>query len=298
MTNIPCDHQCLIKTSSKNYFFCRNCSCSHPFEMKSRKTLTSFDSDSFTTLIKNSVQELPEILITKKDYLTVRKNAVLLLKKMTTEYGLCDKTFHLSILLMDRIYSKINTINEINLIAIFCLILSSKYTEDNACKAFVLEKIYANRLSSNYRSDEIYILKLLDYNLNTTTAYDILSYLVSLEIVGKNELTNLKKQNPQLIEHICLSYLNNLVQYNFIVPLNPLEIALGVIQICRKKIGLSLYTKDLLEKFELDDMKSKMNHCYSVFANVLLKKKFVNIKKNRMMEEESKQASDNSVFVL
>ena len=199
---------------------------------------------------------------------------------------------------MDRIYSEINTINEINLIAIFCLILSSKHTEDNACKAFVLEKIYANRLSSNYRSDEIYILKLLDYNLNTTTAYDILSYLVSLEIVGQNELTNLKKQNPQLIEHICLSYLNNLVQYNFIVPLNPLEIALGVIQICRKKIGLSLYTKDLLEKFELDDMKSKMNHCYSVFANVLLKKKFVNIKKNRMMEEESKQASDNSVFVL
>lgn len=298
MTNTSCDHQRLIKTSSKNYFFCRNCSCSLPFEMKTRKALTSFDSDSFNTLIQNSVQGLPEILITKKDYLTVRKNAVLLLKKMTSEYGLCDKTFHLSVLLMDRIFSKINSTNEINFIAIFCLILSSKYTEDNACKASVLEKIYANRLSSNYRSDEIYILKLLDYNLNTTTAYDILSYLVSLEVAGKNELINPKKQDPQLIEHICLSYLNNLVQYNFIIPLNPLEIALGVIQICRKKIGLSLYTKELLEKFELESMRSKLNHCYLVFANVLLNKKYVNIKKSRIIEEESKQASDNSVFVL
>ena len=97
--------------------------------------------------------------------------------------------------------------------------------------------------------------------------------MVSIGIVSNDELKICTKQTVDSIEHICLSYLNNLIQYNFVVPLSPLQIALGVIQICRKKIGLATYTNELVNKFELSNKDNLFKEGYSTFAKVLNKKR-------------------------
>lgn len=295
MSNTPCDHRCLLRSSIKEFFICKN----SLFGSKSNKCIlkpsNQFNSAFFSTLINNTLTDHQSILQNKKEYLSVRKNAVVLLKNISSSYSLCDKTFHLSVLLLDRIYSKINSFNEINIISVFCLILATKFTEDDACKASLLQKKYSHSLSSNYQSDEIYLLKLLDYNLSTSTAYDILSYMVSIGIVSNDELKMCSKQTLDSIEHICLSYLNNLIQYNFVVPLSPFQVALGVIQICRKKIGLSAYTNELIDKFELSNKENIFKEGYSAFAKVLIKKKS---KHSKIKEEESKSSSDHSLIVL
>ena len=298
MSNKPCDHRCLIRLSIKEFFICKNSS----FVSKSNKCILKspnlYNSDYFSTLINNTLTDHQLILQNKTEYLeylAVRKNAVVLLKNLSSSFSLCDRTFHLSVLLLDRIYSKINSFNEINIISVFCLILAAKFAEDDACKASLLQKKYSHSLSSNYQSDEIYLLKLLDYNLTTSTAYDILSYMVSIGIVSNDELKICTKQTVDSIEHICLSYLNNLIQYNFVVPLSPLQIALGVIQICRKKIGLATYTNELVNKFELSNKDNLFKEGYSTFAKVLMKKRS---KHSKIKEEESKSSSDHSLIVL
>ena len=285
MSNHPCEHRYLLRSSIKNFFICDNST----FSSKSQsitKSANLYSSSFFSTLITNTLTFYQSTLQKKTEYLSLRKNAVVLLKNITSSFSLCDRTFHLSVLLLDRIYSKINSFKEINFISVFCLILATKFTDDDSAKASLLEKTYAHSLSSNYKSDEIYILKLLDYNLSTPTVYDILSYMLSIGIVSKNELS-CSKQTADSIEHICLSYINNLIQYNFVVPLSPLQIALGVIQLCRKRIGLPAYTNELIEKFDLSDKENIFREGYTVFARVLMKKRR-HIKVN---EEESKSSS-------
>ena len=284
MSTQPCEHRYLLRSSIKNFFICNNSTFSSKNQSITKSNL--YNSSFFSTLITNTLTTYQSTLRKKTEYLSLRKNAVVLLKNISISFSLCDKTFHLSVLLLDRIYSKINSFNEINFISVFCLILATKFTDDDSSKAFLLEKTYAHSLSSNYKSDEIYLLKLLDYNLSTPTAYDILSYMLSIGIVSINELV-CSKQTADSIEHICLSYINNLIQYNFVVPLSPLQIALGVIQICRKRIGLPAYTNELIEKFDLSDKENIFREGYSVFARVLMKKRR-HIKVN---EEESKSSS-------
>ena len=268
MTSKPCDHRYLLRSSIKEFFICKNSS----FATKTNKcTINSdnlYNSSFFSSLITNTVTDHQPL----SQYLSLRKTAVVLLKTISSSFSLCDKTFHLSVLLLDRIYSKINSFTEINSISVFCLILAAKFTEDDASKASLLQKSYSRSLSSNYNSDEIFLLKLLDYNLSTPTGYDILSYMLSIGIVTNDELAS-SKQTVDSIEHICLSYLNSLIQYNFVLPLSPLQIALGVIQIARKKIGLPSYTNELIEKFELSDKENIFKEAYSSFAKVLNKKR-------------------------
>lgn len=284
MSTQPCEHRYLLRSSIKNFFICNNSTFSSKNQSITKSNL--YNSSFFSTLITNTLTTYQSTLRKKTEYLSLRKNAVVLLKNISISFSLCDKTFHLSVLLLDRIYSRINSFNEINFISVFCLILATKFTDDDFSKASLLEKTYAHSLSSNYKGDEIYLLKLLDYNLSTPTAYDILSYMVSIGIVSKNEM-ECSKQTADSIEHICLSYINNLIQYNFVVPLSPLQIALGVIQICRKRIGLPAYTNELIEKFDLSDKENIFREGYSVFARVLMKKRR-HIKVN---EEESKSSS-------
>ena len=136
MTSKPCDHRYLLRSSIKEFFICKNSS----FASKTNKcTINSdnlYNSSFFSSLITNTATDHQP----RSQYLSLRKTAVVLLKTISSSFSLCDKTFHLSVLLLDRIYSKINSFTEINFISVFCLILAAKFSEDDASKASLLQK--------------------------------------------------------------------------------------------------------------------------------------------------------------
>ena len=91
MSNKPCDHRCLIRLSIKEFFLCKNSS----FASKSNKCILKspnlYNSDYFSTLINNTLTDHQLILQNKTEYLeylAVRKNAVVLLKNISSSFSL------------------------------------------------------------------------------------------------------------------------------------------------------------------------------------------------------------------
>ena len=218
------------------------------------------ESQAILSLIGRADLTLPSKLIGKKKYFSSRKKAVCLMSKLRSEFGLTNQTMYLSVVLLDRIFSKVETYQEASTIGVFCLILAAKYLDDGY-KAMLLEKTLSSKISSNYKSDEIYILKLLDYDLSTTTSYDFLVYLISQGVFENNEST----------EEKAIAYLNKLILSNFIIKLDALQVAVSVVQTCRKKCGLKKINN--FSSFGLEKFTEKIEQGYLVFTNALIRKK-------------------------
>ena len=192
-----------------------------------------------------------------------------MLKEILINYSLSDKTFHLAISLLDSIFMKINAINEMNIIAIFCLIIASKFIENDSFKSTLLEQNYSKQISSNYKNDEIYILKLIDYNLNITTAYDVLNLILTQQnILFDGE----EKKNKFSTHHMAIVYLNKLIENEIILSLNPIEIAFGIIQLIRKRLKLVPENKEIYKLFFKDYNNKNFTKAYLIFYNLFCNK--------------------------
>ena len=124
----------------------------------------------------------------KKEYLKIRQKIIREMKQIAQKYSLENQTFFLSVAYLDKICEKINVFNydEIKGISVFCIILASKFYETSYV-GMQIENDYKSKLSSNYKSDEIYILQLLDYKLNIVTVYDILNQIKSVGFIFRSE---------------------------------------------------------------------------------------------------------------
>ena len=289
-----CHHEHFISMPPKNIFICSNKS-----EMNLKKDF--LDLNYFSTL-QNLMSNIIDfsVLCQKKDYLKLRKKTILMLKDISINYCLSDKSYHLAISLLDKIYLKIKALNEINIIAIFCLILSAKFIENDPLKSSLLEKNYCNKISSNYKSDEIYILKLLDYNLNFTTAYDILKLILTQQnILFDGEEKNYKFS----IYHMAIVYLNKLVENDIILSLNPIEISFGIIQLIRKRLKLIPEKKEIYSFFFKDTNKNFSN-VYVIFYQLFCKKNKGKENKKKDYELEKnyqqilKQKSEEIILIV
>ena len=292
-----CHHDHLISMSPENLFICPNQS-----EKKLKTENKNFLELNYFSILQNLMTNIIDfsILYQKKGYLKLRKKTILILKDIAIRYHLCDKSFHLAISLLDKIYLKINALNEINIIAIFCLILSAKFIEEEPCKSSLLEKNYYNQISSDYKNDEIYILKLLDYNLNFTTTYDILNLLLTQQnILFEGE----EKKYKFSVYHLAIVYLNKLVENDIILSLNPIEISFGIIQLIRKRLKLIPDKKEIYYFFFKDYHKDFSNVyliLYQLFCSKNKRKgnkKTLDYKLQKNYQEILKQKSDEVILV-
>ena len=134
--------------------------------------------------------------VNKKDYIKQRQPLIKNLKYICTYFSLSLKTYFLSIEYLDRISSKISFFNPNALfkISLLCLILAVKFNE-HALKILEVQKGLKNDLSKNYLVDEIYVLKLLNYNLNVYTSYDMLKDILHFGFIFEGEDPDFKKSN-------------------------------------------------------------------------------------------------------
>ena len=213
MNNTKCVHDHLISTFPNNQLLCPNNKELNDNLIHLEKDDFKFKNDIFKNLLSNMIDT--SILFNNcKEYFKLRKNSISMMKKITKEFDLCDKTFHLALTLLDRISIKLiankNAIFQIKILAKFCIILATKFLEDKSYKAILLEEKYSKSISSNLVDDENYILQLLDYNLNITTSYDILTFLISNQkIIFEDEENIFNKKNKKYsIYHMSVVYIN------------------------------------------------------------------------------------------
>ena len=259
-----CYHQYLISNNKENVFLCPNINDSN--------LNRNSDIDDYFMIFQNLMTNFIDfsiLYLSKKDYIKKRKKTILMLKEILINYSLSDKTFHLAISLLDSIFMKINAINEMNIIAIFCLIIASKFIENDSFKSTLLEQNYSKQISSNYKNDEIYILKLIDYNLNITTAYDVLNLILTQQnILFDGE----EKKNKFSTYHMSIVYLNKLIENEIILSLNPIEIAFGIIQLIRKRLKLVPENKEIYKLFFKDYNNKNFTKAYLIFYNLFCNK--------------------------
>ena len=235
------------------------------------------DKETHKNILKNmlcKVENLSLLLYEKKSYIKKRKSNILLLKQITNEFHLSDRTFHLALVFIDKIFLKIKTIKLIDLISIFCLILATKFVEEDKRKITLIQKKYLKNKTNNLFFDEFYILTLLDFDYNITTSYDLLEYFLNYKLIFfEDEKEKVKKKLKNFtIEQLCYAYLNNLIEKNILLTLNSIQIVLGIIKLIRKRFGLEPNKFEVFKEFDYynDDF---LNKGYEMFLGFFYQKK-------------------------
>ena len=266
--NVICNHNHLISMIPKYKIMCPN---NNSFiQKKENETIL----ETFNNMLLK-IQDFSNIFNKQNDYLKIRKKSIKFLKEITRQFCLCDKTFHLALTLLDKIYLKIDKTQFVQSIAIFCLIFASKFIEEDTYKSNLIQKAYSKFFSENYLTDEFYILNLLDYDINITTTYDILKYLLNYRLIYfKDEKEIFAKYSQKYsIFHLAIGYLNILVENNIILSLTPFQISFGIIQLIRKRIGLNPFRIEFFQEFEHYTHDEYINKGYEIFFNIFYRKK-------------------------
>ena len=237
----------------------------------------SIDEETHKNILKQMLRKtenLSILLYEKKNYIKRRKSNILLLKQISNEFLLSDRTFHLALLFIDKIFLKIKTVKLIDVISIFCLILATKFVEEDKNKITLIKQKYLRNKTNNLFFDEFYILSLLDFDYNITTSYDLLEYFLNYKLLFfENEKEKVKKKLKNFtIEQLCYAYLNNLIEKNILLTLNPIQIVLGIIKLIRKRFGFEPNKFEVFKEFDYynDDF---LNKGYEMFLGFFYQKK-------------------------
>ena len=176
--------------------------------------------------------------INKKEYIKYRSSIIKNMKKICSHFSLSLKTYFSSIGYLDKICSTTALFdkNIIFQISLFCIILAAKYFE-NKEKAFEIQSNLKNTASKNYTFDEIYVLKLLNYDLNMNTPYDILMDILYYGFVFENEDFNIKKLN--LLYKNMPKILYMFSESNSYIDMSPKQIGICLIGFCRELLNLN-----------------------------------------------------------
>lgn len=204
----------------------------------------------------------------KKDYLKLRSPIIKNMKEICSFFSLSFKTFFTSIELLDKISSKLNFFDKTILIRIsfFCIILACKFIE-NKQKALEVQTALKEKMSENYLIDEIYVLKLLDYDLNISTSYDVLMDILDYGFVFEDENFNFKK--------LCVLYYNipkilyTFIECNSYLDMTRKQIAICIVGLCRELLDLNPFNDNIQKIFII---KENLQNIYISGLNIIKKR--------------------------
>ena len=238
--------------------YCMICSCFifqniSSFESSS-KTIkpNSFEinkdyTPSFHWLNKDSTKN--NSFVNKKEYLKLRPSIIKNMKKVCSYFSLSLKTYFLSVEYFDKINSNTSSYNESTLyqISLFCIILASKFIE-NSTKALEVQSTLKDKVSKNYLIDEVFVLKLLDYDLNIYTSYDIFMDILYCGFIFENEDINYKQIN--LIYYNIQKILYTFSESNSYIDMTPKQIAISMMAFSRELMNLHPFTSNIQKIFK------------------------------------------------
>ena len=181
--------------------------------------------------------------LNKLEYLKFRKLIVKQIKEYCKSFNLSFKTFFLSIDYFDRICSKLMAfdLESLKQIAKFCVIFASKFQENRIQGYKIREFLGIDK--ENFLSDELYLLRLLDYDLVVFTSYDILIDALYCGFIFSNEKILPSKLNKYYnkIENMLYLFSEN----KYYIEMTYKEIALAFIGFIREMLGLQAFNNTL-----------------------------------------------------
>lgn len=186
--------------------------------------------------------------INKKEYLKQRQPIIKCMKNMCSSLCLCLKTYFLSVTYFDKICSKISFFNPNYLfhICLLCIILASKFNEHSS-KVLKVQDELKKEISKSYLNDEIYVLQLLNYNLNLHTSYDLLLDILNFGFIFEGENYTKKKINyvyslPIEILYICS-------EINLYIDMTAKQTAISIIGFSRELLNLTPFNENIKKIF-------------------------------------------------
>ena len=182
----------------------------------------------------------------KKDYLKQRTPIIKNIKKICSYFSLSLKTYFLSVEYFDKICTKLSFFNSSFLfqIYLYCIIFASKFNEQTS-KALLVQTTIKNDISRNYSADEIYVLNLLNYELNMNTSYDILIDILQLGFIFEGEQFNYNKMNYIYTNIEKILYIFS--EMNSYINMTHKQIAICIIGFARELLGLEPFS-DIIKK--------------------------------------------------
>lgn len=192
------------------------------------------------------------ILKNKKEYNKIRPSLIKNMKKICSFFSLSLKVYFSSIEYLDKICHNLYSFdkNTLNQISLFCIILATKFFE-NKQKAFEVEAYLKEKASKNYKFDEIYTLKLLNYDLNICTSYDMVMDILYLGFVFDNEEFNHTKLKSIYNNIPKILYIFS--ESNSYIKLTSKQIAICMVGFFRELLGLNPFSEVIQKIFKIDN---------------------------------------------
>lgn len=200
-----------------------------------------FDATVQTSKIPTDTKNRQKIIKEIKNYMKI--------------YDFSLSTFFHSVEYYDRIMKKIRMIkfDQQKTISFFCLLLAIKLFENGVHGVDIIRRMKEDNpvLSRRFLDDELFILKLLDYDLLNDTAYDYLNKLKFSGFVYENEKINKKRLNYVYtqMDNMILAFIES-KKYN---QMTDKQIAFGIVGFIRSSLGLVSFNEELKESYNFND---------------------------------------------
>lgn len=223
-----------------------------------------------------------------KEYNKIRRDFVKIMKQNCKLLELNLKTFFTALDYFDQICSIFVSFDMTSLkqISDLCIILSAKLNE-NISTAMKVKCALDGSSNKNYVKDELYLLKILKYDLVRITSYDILRDILTCGFIFDDEIFQEKKMNSIYDKMENMLYLFS--ESKYWIYMSPKEIAMGIVGWARNFLGLVPFSKNIQTVF-LNEFNSIHNYI-KCFNRI---KKCFKIKQNKNFDENNKNDINNS----
>ena len=223
-----------------------------------------------------------------KEYNKIRGGFVKIMKQNCKLLELNLKTFFTALDYFDQICSIFVSFDMTSLkqISDLCIILSAKLNE-NISTAMKVKCALDGSSNKNYVKDELYLLKILKYDLVRITSYDILRDILTCGFIFDDEIFQEKKMNSIYDKMENMLYLFS--ESKYWIYMSPKEIAMGIVGWARNFLGLVPFSKNIQTVF-LNEFNNIHNYI-KCFNRI---KKCFKIKQNKNFDENNKNDINNS----
>ena len=294
--NNNCQHSKILPCFSSSLFICSVCSTLVYITETNEKirTVKPYSQKVYNELIPQlfSIEDeiRPKDYQEDKQYISIRKYIVKYMKEITKILKLNLKTFYLALEYFDKISLKFNSYDPRVLFHIsqFCINLAAKFNE-NGKSAVLVQRYFEKEIKTeNFRSDECYVLELLNHQLQIITPYELLIEFMNVGFIFEGENVDRNKMNK--IYQKILQMLYFLTESKYYYELTPKQITMGIIGVVREFLQLEAFSSIFNKVFSFKNSKNLYIEGISKIKTLL---KCKNETKNPRFNNEE---SNNSVL--
>ena len=204
-------------------------------------------------------------------YLKTRQRIIKDMKTISRTFLLQAQTLILAVSYLDTLcLNALNCTssdyNAMKSLGLFCLILAAKFNEVGA-QGVALEKECKHVVSADFKSDEIYILSKLNYELAVRTPLDMIREIMVLGFLFRDERVNTKKMEfvYAQMEQMVLAF----VESKYYVELTKDEVVFALIGFVRESLCLKAFSSTFVAMYGIQEVCEKYENAVKKVKNVL-----------------------------